>query len=44
MQLTIDSLFGNSTNLALAILITSGIGILIIGGALLSKYLDKRKR
>lgn len=43
MQLTVDVLFGSSTNLALAILITSSIGILFIGSAFISKYLDKKK-
>lgn len=42
----IDSLFGSVNNLALAVLITSGIGILFIGSVLISKYhrWSKRKK
>lgn len=35
MTVIIDTLFGGPSNLALAILVTSGIGILFIGSALI---------
>lgn len=43
MREIIDALFGSISNLALAILITTGIGILFIGSALISKVIEKRR-
>jgi len=43
MITTIDVLFGGSRDLALAVLITSGIGILFVGFAMLAGYRERRK-
>jgi len=44
MQLMIDSLFGSTSNLALGVLITSGIGIVLIGSVLISKLGGRRRK